>query len=109
MKFPYRVIKNNILYKAGEEVPDDDEVVVKNEEVKAEAEVEEVHEEEAHEEEATEAESEEVKEEHTYTRTEINRMNTASLHDLAKEIGIEGEEEKSGAQLKVEIIKKLNV
>lgn len=56
-----------------------------------------------------ESENDEQKQEHNYTKTDVNRMLTTDLHTLAKELGIEGEADKSGAQLKVEIINKLGL
>ena len=104
MKFPYKVYKDGILYLAGQDVPEDNKVV-EEKEVEVEPEVQEEVEEQAEEAE----QNEEVKEEHTRTRTDVNRMNTVSLHELAKEVGIEDEENKSGAQLKAEIIEKLGL
>ena len=105
MKFPYKVYKDGILYLAGQDAPEDNEVVKEEKEVEVEPEVQEEVEEQAEETE----QNEEVKEEHTRTKTEVNRMNTVGLHELAKEIGIEDEENKSGAQLKAEIIEKLGL
>lgn len=39
-----------------------------------------------------------------YTKTEINRMNTAELQNLAAENGIDGAYEKTGSVLKQELI-----
>lgn len=49
-------------------------------------------------------EVEEVKEEIIYTKTMINRMSITDLKALAKEKGIDNETEKSGAELKKELI-----
>lgn len=43
----------------------------------------------------------------TYTKTEINRMPLADLRILAESNGIENASDKSGAELKKELIKKL--
>lgn len=48
--------------------------------------------------------AEEVKEEKTstpiYTKTDINRMSTSELKDLAKKNGISGSDDMTGAELK---------
>ena len=111
MKYPYRVIKNNILYRAGEDVPEDNEVKKEEPETVStddaiNAEIEKKSAEVLAD---FDAEVEAEKAEHNYTRTEINRMNTASLHELAKTLEIEGEADKSGAQLKADIIEKLGL
>lgn len=48
----------------------------------------------------SEIELETQKEERTYTKTEINRMTTAELQNLAAEVGIENAFETSGSELK---------
>lgn len=40
----------------------------------------------------------------TYTKTEINRMSTSDLQNLALEHGIEDAQEKSGAEIKKMLI-----
>lgn len=42
-----------------------------------------------------------------YTKTEINRLSTADLRDLAKENGIEDADSTTGAELKKVLIEKL--
>lgn len=112
MKFPYKVQLNRVIYPANTEIPDellggtpkDVETTETVDEPKDANKVDDV------EAEMPESNTEEsVEEEHNYTRTEVNRMTTASLHELAKELGIEGEADKSGAQLKVDIINKLGL
>lgn len=109
MKYPYRVIKNNILYRAGEEVPEDNEVTTAKPEVAPVAPENAETTQQADEDAENNASDEPEEGKHEYTRTEINRMNTASLHELAKTFNIEGEADKSGAQLKADIIEKLGL
>lgn len=71
-KYPYIVKKNNKWYPAGTEVPD-----------------------------GIKSQNENVKQSETqYTKTEINRMTTAELQDLAVKNGIDGAESITGAELK---------
>lgn len=44
-----------------------------------------------------------------YTKTEINRMSTAELKDFAREHGIDGAEDMTGAELKRVLIEKLGL
>lgn len=119
MKYPYRVIKSGVLYPANTEVPDDEvsnapkaEEVAKPEDdstdVDGDAQTPDP-ESDADSSDDEESENDEQKQEYNYTKTEVNRMLTTDLHTLAKELGIEGEADKSGAQLKVEIINKLGL
>ena len=71
-KYPYIVKKNDKWYPAGTEVPDG--IKSQNENV-------------------TQSETQ-------YTKTEINRMTTAELQDLAVKNGIDGAESITGAELK---------
>lgn len=112
MKFPYRVQINRVIYPANTEIPDEllggtPKDVETAETVDEPKDVDKVDDVKAETPESNAEES--VKEEHNYTRTEVNRMTTASLHELAKELGVEGEADKSGAQLKVDIINKLGL
>ena len=52
-----------------------------------------------------------VKEESTssYTKSDINRASTASLKEIATEVGIEDADEKTGGELKKLIIEKLGL
>ena len=87
MIFNHLVKYNGVYYPAGTDVP----VGVKPvEEVKK---VEEV--------------KEEIAEMPTYSKTEINRMSTADLKELAKEQGID--DELSGADIKKALIKKFGL
>ena len=87
MIYKHLVKYNGVYYPAGTDVP----VGVKPvEEVKK---VEEV--------------KEEVEEMPTYSKTEINRMSTADLKELAKEQGID--DELSGADIKKALIKKFGL
>lgn len=112
MKFPHKIMLNGKIYLANTEIPDEllggtPKDVDTTETVDEPKDVNKVDDNEAEMPESNAEES--VEEEHNYTRTEVNRMNTASLHELAKELGIEGEADKSGAQLKVDIIEKLGL
>lgn len=49
-------------------------------------------------------EFEEEMKENNYTKTDINRMSTAELKELAGKQGIDGAEEMTGADLKKELI-----
>ena len=51
---------------------------------------------------------EEVKQ-NQYTKTEINRMSTAELQELALENGIDGAEQMTGAELKKVLIEKFGL
>ena len=44
-----------------------------------------------------------------YTKTEINRMSTAELQELALENGIDGSNEMTGAELKKVLIEKFGL
>ena len=53
---------------------------------------------------------EEVKEETTsYTKSDINRASTATLKEIATEVGIEDVDDKTGGELKKLIIEKLGL
>lgn len=51
----------------------------------------------------------EVPEEQQYTKTDINRMSKEDLVSLASEVGIIGAEDKSGSDLKKELIEKFGL
>ena len=70
MKYPYIVGKNGVWYPAGTEVPED------NPNTKTE------------------------NGQNQYTKTEINRMTTAELQELAADIGIENASDTNGGELK---------
>lgn len=50
-----------------------------------------------------------VNEEQQYTKTDINRMSTSELKDLAKSVGFENTEEMTGADLKKNLIEFYNL
>ena len=79
MKYPYIVGKNGVWYPAGTEVPED------NPNTKTE------------------------NGQNQYTKTEINRMSTAELQELALENDIEGANEMTGAELKKVLIEKFGL
>ena len=79
MKYPYIVGKNGVWYPAGTEVPED------NPNTKTE------------------------NEQNQYTKTEINRMSTAELQELALENSIDGADSMTGADLKKVLIEKFGL
>ena len=84
MIYPYIVNKNGVWYPAGADVPEDTSPITKDS--------------------LTEKL---VRNEHT--KTEINRMSTAELQDLALENDIEGANEMTGAELKKVLIEKFGL
>ena len=94
MKFNHRVKFNGILYEVGQDVPMEE---VKSEN-KANTKPQEVLKTKV---------KEVVVEIPTYSKTEINRMPTADLKELAKEQGID--DELSGADIKKALIKKFGL
>lgn len=100
MKFDYLVKHNGIYYKPGEEVPCGDiphEVLATPTKTKAEEKVVEPIE---------EVEVKVDAEPKKYTKTEINRMSTSELRNLANEHGINGNDY-VGSELKSMLIEKL--
>lgn len=101
MKFDYLVKHNGVYYKPGEEVPCGDkphEVLTSpTEKVEEKVEVKPIEETIK-----VDAETETKK----YTKTEINRMSTSELRNLAKSLGINGDEF-VGSELKSILIEKL--
>lgn len=97
MKYDHIVKKNGVYYPAGAEVPEDDyELPFKDEAEPAE--------------DIPFADEQETKDgQITHTRTSINRMSTAELQQLAANVGIDGAEEKSGSELKKELIAYFNL
>lgn len=84
MKYPYIVNKNGVWYPAGADVPEDTSTIT------------------------TDNLTEKlVRNEHT--KTEINRMSTAELQELALENDIEGANEMTGAELKKVLIEKFGL
>lgn len=84
MKYPYIVNKNGVWYPAGTEVPEDISHVTKDN----------LTEKLVH---------------NGRTKTEINRMSTAELQELALENGIDGAEQMTGAELKKVLIEKFGL
>ena len=101
MKFNHRVKFKGILYEVGQDVPMEENKA----ENKANTKPQEV----------LKTKVEEVKEsadfsadkKSTYSKTDINRMSTADLKELAKEQGID--DELSGADIKKALIKKFGL
>ena len=84
MIYPYIVNKNGVWYPAGTDVPEDiSPITTDNLTEKL------------------------VRNEHT--KTEINRMSTAELQELALENNIEGANEMTGAELKKVLIEKFGL
>ena len=109
MKYPYSVKHNGVWYSPNEEVPTNEPASVKfevehkspvKEEPKAVEPVKEV---------VKSEEPEEVPVEPTYTKTEINRMPIVDLRRLARKHGVKKAADKSGAELKAELIELLNL
>ena len=84
MIYPYIVNKNGVWYPSGADVPEDTSTIT------------------------TDNLTEKlVRNEHT--KTEINRMSTAELQELALENNIEGANEMTGAELKKVLIEKFGL
>ena len=84
MIYPYIVNKNGVWYPAGADVPEDiSPIVTDNLTEKL------VH--------------------NGHTKTEINRMSTAELQELALKNGIDGADEMTGAELKKVLIEKFGL
>ena len=84
MKYPYIVNKNGVWYPSGADVPEDiSPIVADNLTEKL------VH--------------------NGRTKTEINRMSTAELQELALENDIDGAEQMTGAELKKVLIEKFGL
>lgn len=79
MEYPYIVNKNGVWYPAGADVPEDNQ------------------------------NTKERNEQNKHTKTEINRMSTAELQDLALENDIDGANEMTGAELKKVLIEKFGL
>ena len=100
MKFPYSVKHNGAWYKPNEDVPmDETPVKAKAKPKETVKEVEKVEEPVIE-----ETPVEETKTEPTYTKTEINRMPIVDLRRLARKHGVKKAADKSGAELKAELI-----
>ena len=97
MKFPYSVKHNGVWFAPNEEIPENGKAPVTKDGAKAEKPVEKVAEESA-------TEKVEEPKETAYTKTEINRMPIVELRRLARKHGIKKAADKSGAELKAELI-----
>ena len=84
MEYPYIVNKNGVWYPAGADVPEDISTVT------------------------TDNLTEKLVH-NGHTKTEINRMSTAELQELALENGIECADEMTGAELKKVLIEKFGL
>ena len=84
MIYPYIVNKNGVWYPAGADVPEDISTIT-----------------------ADKLTEKLVHNEHT--KTEINRMSTAELQELALENDIDGAEQMTGAELKKVLIEKFGL
>ena len=84
MKYPYIVNKNGVWYPAGADVPEDTSTIT------------------------TDNLTEKLVN-NGHTKTEINRMSTAELQELALENGIGGADEMTGAELKKVLIEKFGL
>ena len=84
MIYPYIVNKNGVWYPAGEDVPEDTSPITTDNLIEKL-----VH--------------------NGHTKTEINRMSTAELQELALENGIDGADEMTGAELKKVLIEKFGL
>ena len=106
MKFDHRVKFKGILYEIGQDVPMEEKKAVE----KANTKPQEVAKEEVADDFSQYMNAPEIEEESTevkYTKTEINRMSTADLKELAKENGLD--DGLSGAELKKALIEKYNL
>lgn len=92
--YPYAVKHNGEYYEAWESVPEEDEMA--GEETSLSYSDSEI---------TLETETGEKK----YTKTEINRMNTTELQNLAASMGIEGAFDMTGADLKKRLISNLGL
>lgn len=98
MKYPYIVIKNGVWYPAGTEVPEGANSNTGN----ISKDIIDVNQEES------------VKEalkntDKAYTKTEINRMSTSELQDLALNNGVDDAKSMTGAELKKLLIEKFEL
>ena len=84
MKYPYIVNKNGVWYPAGMDVPEDTSPIV------------------------TDNLTEKLVH-NGRTKTEINRMSTAELQELALENNVDGADEMTGAELKKVLIEKFGL
>ena len=100
MKFDHRVKFKGILYEIGQDVPMEEKKAAE----KANTKPQEVAKEEVADDFSQYMNAPEETKEFAYTKTEINRMSTADLKELAKENGIE--DGLTGAEIKKALIEK---
>ena len=106
MKFDHRVKFKGVLYEIGQDVPMEEKKAVE----KANTKPQEVAKEEVADDFSQYMNAPEIEEESTevkYTKTEINRMSTADLKELAKENDID--DGLSGAEIKKALIEKFEL
>ena len=103
MKFDHRVKFKGILYEIGQDVPMEEKKAVE----KANTKPQEVAKEEVADDFSQYMNAPEETKEFAYTKTEINRMSTADLKELAKENGID--DSLSGAEIKKALIEKFEL
>ena len=103
MKFDHRVKFKGILYEIGQDVPMEEKKAVEKANTKPQA----VVKEETVDDFSQYMNAPEETKEFAYTKTEINRMSTADLKELAKENGIE--DGLTGAEIKKALIEKFEL
>ena len=103
MKFDHRVKFKGILYEIGQDVPMEEKKAAE----KANTKPQEVAKEEVADDFSQYMNAPEETKEFAYTKTEINRMSTADLKELAKENGIE--DGLTGAEIKKALIEKFEL
>ena len=98
MKFDHRVKFNGILYEIGQDVPTEENKAVEKKEAVDDF--------------SQYMNEPEIKEESTeakYTKTEINRMSTAELKEVAKLNGVNDADDMTGGELKKVLIEKFGL
>ena len=103
MKFDNRVKFKGVLYEIGQDVPMEEKKAAE----KANTKPQEVAKEEVADDFSQYMNAPEETKEFAYTKTEINRMSTADLKELAKENGID--DSLSGAEIKKALIEKFEL
>ena len=103
MKFDHRVKFKGVLYEIGQDVPMEEKKAAE----KANTKPQEVAKEEVADDFSQYMNAPEETKEFAYTKTEINRMSTADLKELAKENGIE--DGLTGAEIKKALIEKFEL
>ena len=103
MKFDHRVKFKGVLYEIGQDVPMEEKKAVEKANTKPQA----VAKKETVDDFSQYMNAPEETTEFSYTKTEINRMSTADLKDLARENGID--DSLSGAEIKKALIEKFEL